>query len=146
MTRLDWETAKRRDAAAAGRKDRTPRPVIAWWWTISHGNRCDACQAHLPVGVPIAYSHAQKLALCEVCAEQRGLNPQPSRRYLTTPSPPQRPVARRQARARVSTIAVACPACDARPGQQCRTNGNPRIGFHPSRKKKAARQTPPRTQ
>ena len=76
MAKLEWEKATRRESTR-----REPDPIVSWWWTPSRGGRCGDCGEPMPKGSRIAYNHIERLALCEICVDARGLMPSVSKAW-----------------------------------------------------------------
>lgn len=77
MTKLDWAKAKEREAL----QENPPDPIYAWWWTPSRGGRCGDCGEPMPKGSRMAYNHVQRLAVCEICIDDRGEMPKASKAW-----------------------------------------------------------------
>jgi hypothetical protein len=62
----------------AKRKRQQPGEAAdAWWWTPARFSAsCMSCGEPMPKGSTVAYNHHLRRAVCEVCADRKGLVPQ----------------------------------------------------------------------
>lgn len=127
VTALDWEKVGGYKRTVL--PDKPPKPAVAWWWIpAKKGNRCSDCGHEVAVGSAVAFNHAEKRVLCEVCVDRAGISPTPSKRYLASRGRGKQT----RGESGQSAIAVECPHCFAKPGHRC--TGRASTGYHPSRK------------
>jgi hypothetical protein len=76
-TRLGLKRGQPIPREAKRKRPESGVPADTWWWTPARFSAtCMSCSELMPKGSTVAYNHHLRQALCELCADRKGLVPQ----------------------------------------------------------------------